>query len=92
MAGAPKGNTNSSKENRLWTNTLRRAVAQGNGDTLRRIAEKLINKALAGDMWAIKEIGNRLDGRPAQAIEAKTECKVKVITLNQYGPGNKSTE
>jgi len=68
MAGAPKGNTNSSKNNRLWTDTIRRAVIQADPDRLRRIAEALLDKAETGDIGAIKEIGDRLDGKVAQTI------------------------
>ena len=36
---------------------------------LREIARAHIEKAAAGDMQAIKELADRLDGRPAQALE-----------------------
>lgn len=68
MAGAPEGNTNSSKNNRLWGNTIRRALAQSNPDRLRNIAEALLKKAEEGDLGAIKEIGDRLDGKAAQSL------------------------
>lgn len=68
MAGAPPGNRNAAKENRLWGETIRRAVTQKNGQKLRAIAEKLITQAEGGDIQAIKELGDRLDGRPTQAI------------------------
>lgn len=67
--GAPVGNTNSSKANRLWANTIRRAVVQEDGAKLREIADKLVALATEGDMQAIKEIGDRLDGKPAQSME-----------------------
>lgn len=35
---------------------------------LHQIAEKLAIAALNGDPWAIKEVADRLDGRPAQQI------------------------
>lgn len=71
--GAPVGNTNSSAENRLWANTIRRAVVQGDAERLRLIAEKLLSMAEAGDIQAMKEIGDRLDGKPKQQIEASGE-------------------
>src|SRR5215467_1181326 len=37
---------------------------------LRQIARAHIEKAAAGDMQAIKELADRLDGRPAQIVEA----------------------
>jgi len=67
--GAPVGNTNSSADNRLWANTIRRAVVQGDAEKLRQIAEKLIHMASEGDMQAIKELGDRLDGKPSQALD-----------------------
>jgi hypothetical protein len=36
---------------------------------LRAVARKLFEKALDGDLSAIREIADRLDGKPAQAIE-----------------------
>lgn len=71
--GAPKGNTNSSKNNRLWADTIRRAVMQGDAARLRVIAEKLLEKAAEGDMAAIKELGDRLDGRAAQQVQLTGE-------------------
>jgi hypothetical protein len=71
--GAPEGNTNSSKNNRLWAETIRRAVVQADGATLRRIADKLLAMAEDGDIQAMKEIGDRLDGKPKQQIEASGE-------------------
>lgn len=68
MAGAPEGNTNSNKDNRLWRNTINRAISQGDADKLRRIAEKLLECAENGEAWAIKELGDRLDGKAAQAL------------------------
>lgn len=67
--GAPKGNKNSSRDNRLWANTIRRALAQeADPDRLRRLAEALISKAEEGDLGALKEIGDRIDGKAAQQV------------------------
>ena len=35
---------------------------------LRVIAEKLVSCAIAGEGWAICQVGDRLDGKPAQAV------------------------
>lgn len=69
MAGAPEGNTNSCKNNRLWAETIRRAIVQSDPERLRRIAESLLNKAEDGDLAAIKELGDRLDGKAKQQVE-----------------------
>lgn len=65
MAGAPKGNTNAQK-GKQWSDAVRKALLSGK--KLDKLAEVLINKALEGDMQAIKEIGDRLDGKAVQAI------------------------
>jgi hypothetical protein len=36
---------------------------------LRRIAAKLVGRAEAGDLGAIKEIADRLDGKPMQMVD-----------------------
>jgi len=77
--GAPEGNTNSNKDNRLWRNTINRAIAQGDPDRLRRIADKLLNMAEEGDLQAIKELGDRVDGKATQTVEAKGNF---IVTLN----------
>jgi len=46
------------------------AIRSGNNPhRLRAIAEKLIEKAEQGDLQAIREIADRLDGKATQAIE-----------------------
>jgi hypothetical protein len=69
---APLGNQNSTKEHREWANAIRRAVARREKDgklgSLNDLADVLIDKALEGDSSAIKEFGDRHDGKPAQAI------------------------
>jgi hypothetical protein len=64
-----KGNTYSSKNNRLWAETLRRAVVQSDAERLRMIAEALIDKAASGDVSAIKELGDRIDGKSVATTE-----------------------
>lgn len=68
MAGAPVGNRNASKQ-KPWEDALRRAVLQDDGKRLRQAAEMLLDAAAGGDLQAIKELGDRLDGRPKQAVE-----------------------
>lgn len=76
MAGAPKGNKNSSTDNRLWANTIRRAVLQSDAARLRRIADALLDKAESGDVSAMKEIGDRLDGKAVQQVISDMDVKV----------------
>ena len=65
-AEANKGNKNSSKENRIWGNIIRKLAVQEDYKRLHAMAEKLYEKAAEGDLSAIKEVGDRLDGKVAQ--------------------------
>lgn len=69
MAGAPKGNKNSTLDKRMWSSAIKRAIAQRDPDALRKLADKLFDMALEGDLQAMKEIGDRLEGKPVQATE-----------------------
>ena len=66
---APLGNKNAVK-NRPWADAINRAVLANDGQRLRAIAEKLLVLAEAGDVSALRELGDRLDGKPKQQIEA----------------------
>ena len=76
--GGQKGNRNAAK-GREWHEALRYALANyedddiKRGQALKRIGKKLIEQALAGDMQAIKEIGDRIDGKAVQVIDATIE-------------------
>ena len=65
--GAPVGNQNA-KKNKPWADALNRALLAEDGKKLRALADKLIDKALDGDVTALKEVGDRMDGKAAQAI------------------------
>ena len=67
--GAPLGNTNSSKNNRIWANTIRKLAVQEDYRRIHAIAEKLFENAQEGDLGAIKEIGDRLDGKSVATQE-----------------------
>lgn len=66
---AAKGNQYARKS-KDWENALRRALEKHeSGMALAKIAENVVTQAIAGDWRAIEEIANRIDGKPAQAIE-----------------------
>ena len=66
--GAPKGNQNA-KKGKLFYNELRKALVQNDQLNLRLIADKLVEEALNGESWAIKEVIDRVDGKAIQATE-----------------------
>lgn len=68
--GAPLGNTNK-QEGRSFAGALRRTLYEAGTDRERllTIANVLVTKAEEGDMQAIKEVADRLDGKPAQTVD-----------------------
>jgi hypothetical protein len=79
--GAPVGNTNSSKNNRIWANTIRKLAVQEDYRRIHAIAEKLFENAQEGDLGSIKEIGDRLDGK-AIATQELTGPDGKELPVN----------
>ena len=66
-AGAPVGNRNGNK-NKVWSDMLRLIVTQDKRKRMRAAAEALVSKAEEGDTAALKELGDRVEGRVPQAI------------------------
>jgi hypothetical protein len=65
---APTGNANAVKKKR-FSEVLERALLTDDGAKLRALAERLIAIAEGGDLAAIREIIDRLEGKPRQAVE-----------------------
>lgn len=64
MAGRPP-------KEKSFANMLRIAINEANedgGTNLRKVAEALVVKAMTGDVQAIKEVADRLDGKVPQAV------------------------
>jgi hypothetical protein len=66
---ANRGNTHSSKINRLAADTLRRVLIQEEAIRLRNVTEALVAKAESGDISAIKEVFDRMDGKAVATQE-----------------------
>ncbi len=76
---APLGNKNARKETREWSNAIRRAVARGK--RLNRLADKLLDKCEEGDLTALKEFGDRYEGKIPQAIEGPGDAGSHLLTI-----------
>ena len=79
MSGKPGRSGTNHNKHKPWAEALRQVVFRDDKNgrrALLRIAEVCEAAALAGDMTAIKEIGDRLDGKPAQ------ESSVTVTRVN----------
>ena len=70
--GAPIGNSNAKKQNRLLTDSLRRELTQNPEDVL-AITRKLIESAKAGEPWAQALVHDRSDGKVPQPIVGDDE-------------------
>jgi len=86
--GAPKGNKNAvgnagQRRAKLFKDALTREIAKcadnNLGAGMDRIARKLLDAALGGEPWAIQEIANRIDGRPAQSVELSGDDEAPLI-------------
>jgi len=85
---APLGNQNATKA-KPWADAIRRALAraeQNEGDprSLNALADRLLTACQAGELQALKELGDRLDGKPAQAIVGDDEQPLQIIALVRY--------
>ena len=73
------------KGEKWWRDAVRVAICEKvEGDDrgrtkLRAVADKLVECAMEGDIQAIKEIGDRLDGKAIQSIEG-TGASGEIIT------------
>ncbi len=66
---APIGNRNAAKA-KEFEGAIRKAIAQrSDPDTLRKIADKVLDMALDGNLFATGMIADRLDGKPTQSTE-----------------------
>jgi hypothetical protein len=89
MAGAPVGNQNAAKAKR-WADALNKALVRfctedgkvKAGEALDKIAEAVVLQALAGGKDAWQEIGNRLDGKAAQAVELSGQVELSRLVIN----------
>ena len=84
---APIGNKNAVKA-KVWSDALRKEIVQG--DNLAKLARALINKAADGDVAALKEIGDRLDGKSTQQIDLEGQLDhsliVEIVRFGQDTP------
>jgi hypothetical protein len=72
--GRPLGSLN---KERPFKTALRMALRE-RPQSLRRIADSLIDKAEEGDLQSIRELVDRLDGRPVHAVD-----RDEILILNE---------
>lgn len=92
--GAPKGNKNAKKA-KIWTAAIERALEKRSKESfqeLDRCAEALIDQCLKGDMTALKELGDRLEGKPAVTVASDPENPFVMVTKITIAPLNDGSE
>jgi hypothetical protein len=87
---APLGNQNARKS-RMFEQALVRAIKQrdlkeGEGETLRKVAEALLDRAIAQDVTAIKETRDTLDGKPTQTIAGDQDNPIRTVGRIELAP------
>jgi len=63
-----------------WTAAIERAIlrmANEDPQALEKLASKLVNLASNGDLGALKEIGDRIEGKPTQMIAGDPEQPIE---------------
>jgi hypothetical protein len=72
--GGQPGNNNATK-GKPWRDAIDRALAAREKSrvdgkkALDELAEQLLVAVANGEGWAVKELGDRLDGKPAQSVD-----------------------
>jgi hypothetical protein len=73
----------STKSEKHWRDALRVALMRTDeGDPrprLARIAERVVLMAVEGDMQAVKEIGDRIDGRVPQQVDLPQDVMQQIV-------------
>lgn len=75
MAGRPPSE-------KTFANMLRIAIKEAHTDgrdRLRAVADALVDKAISGDVNAIREIGDRLDGKVSQGVDVSGSVTVQLV-------------
>ena len=78
------------KSEKVWRHAITRAVndyrKSPNGrkqKALVLLANKLVSRALEGDIAALKEIGDRLDGRPVASVEVEDGDDLQITVVKR---------
>ena len=75
---------NGGKKDKLWRDALMVAIKRTDSEgrvMLAKIAQKVVEAAVEGDMSAIKEIGDRIDGKAPQSLDVKTTRELSISEL-----------
>lgn len=79
------GNPTGQRRDKPFRDALNLAIKESHGDRLklRAVAESLVEKAIAGDVSAIKEVADRLDGKVPQQQILTGDEDAPIRTVNR---------
>jgi len=77
--GAPINNKNSTKDKRVWGKVVRKLAVQEDYKRIHNVAEALFRKAEEGDIAAIRELGDRIDGKSEQTISGDSDAPITIV-------------
>jgi len=93
-AGLFQPGNQAAAKGRRWADAISRALEQrSKADQiaeLDKLAEKLLDLCREGDLGALKELGDRLDGKPRQQLEhtGEGEGPIRVVFLWDKSPNS----
>jgi hypothetical protein len=58
--------------------------ADGDAEKIQLVADKLVANAINGDTTAIREIADRLDGKPAQAVDVSGDDSRIIVEIRRF--------
>lgn len=91
--GAPVGNDNA-KKGKMFYDQLRKVLVQNDSLKLRMVSEKLVDAAIEGEPWAVKEVIDRMDGKAVAIQEIQgpdgTQLKAGFVLTFEEPNGNDS--
>ena len=67
-SGGQPGNQNAVK-GKLISDAIRKALVQNDAKKLRAGVERLTDAFADGEPWAVKEVLDRMEGKPSQAVD-----------------------
>ena len=77
----PRGTLNK-QGGKIWADAIRKVMMTGGN--LEKLAKSLVKAAEEGDITAIKEIGDRMDGKAVQSIDANVRTTITIGTLRDF--------
>jgi hypothetical protein len=88
FAKGKSGNPGGRATEKLWRDSILKAVKERDGKKgpqfIEMAAQALVTAAIAGDVPAIKELGDRLDGKSAPSPEEREDTKALIVQLVKY--------